>query len=243
MKFSFLTKGHVGVKRYIARAFLGLLTTVGVIGHVSGIYTLPYIDQVEDLLYDTRVRVTAPGGTDDRIVIVAIDEESLQRHGHWPFTREKFADMMTHLADYGAAVVGFDVLFAERDESADVDLLRELAEQEQDQAFVERLNEFEPLLDRDRLFAEAITGVPTILGYYFDNQEETAYTTGVLPYASFELHESMADSIFLPRGAGYSSTLPVLMESAYSAGFINNPLIDADGVVRRTPLLLSLIHI
>ena len=47
----------------------------------------------------------------------------------------------------------------------------------------------------------------------------------------------MMDSIFLPRGEGYSSNLPVLMESAFTAGFINNPLIDPDGVVRRTPLL------
>jgi adenylate cyclase len=47
----------------------------------------------------------------------------------------------------------------------------------------------------------------------------------------------MADSIFLPRGEGFVSNLPVLMEAAWSAGFINNPLIDADGVVRRTPLL------
>ena len=34
-----------------------------------------------------------------------------------------------------------------------------------------------------------------------------------------------------------NTSLPVLMDSAYSAGFINNPLIDSDGVVRRTPLL------
>ena len=67
--------------------------------------------------------------------------------------------------------------------------------------------------------------------------DETAFVTGVLPYPAFDLHESMSDSIFLPRGEGYSSTLPVLMESAYTGGFINNPLIDPDGVVRRTPLL------
>ena len=36
---------------------------------------------------------------------------------------------------------------------------------------------------------------------------------------------------------GFSSNLPELMETAYSAGFINNPLIDEDGVVRRAPLL------
>jgi adenylate cyclase len=237
MALSFSFTSHVGFKRYLGRAFLGIITTIGVLGHVSGVYELPYIDQIEDLLYDTRVRITAPGGQDDRIVIIAIDEASLQEHGHWPFTREKFSAMMDNLFGYGAAVVGFDVLFAERDESADVSLLRELANGEEDTAFRERLNELEPLIDRDVLFAESMQGGPTILGYYFDTNEETAFITGELPYPAFDFHESMADSIFLPRGAGYSSNLPVLMQSAYGGGFINNPLIDPDGVVRRTPLL------
>ena len=237
MAFKLSAFNHVGFKRYLARAFLAILTTVGVLGHVSGMYNLPYIDQIEDLLYDTRVRLSAPGGQDDRIVIIAIDEASLQEHGHWPFTREKFAAMMDNLFGYGAAVVGFDVLFAERDESADMTLLRELASSEADELFRQRLDELEPMIDRDRLFADAMQGGPTILGYYFDNQIETAFTTGVLPYPAFDFHESMAASIFLPRGEGYISNLPTLMDSAYSAGFINNPLIDPDGVVRRTPLL------
>ena len=235
LNFSFTS--HVGFKRYLARAFLAIITTIGVLGHVSGVYELPYIDHIEDLLYDTRVRITAPGGQDERIVIIAIDEASLQEHGHWPFTREKFATMMDNLFGYGAAVVGFDVLFAERDESADVSLLREMANGEEDEAFRQRLDELEPMIDRDRLFADSMQGGPTILGYYFDSNEETAFITGVLPYPAFDFHESMVNSIFLPRGAGYSSALPVLMESAYTAGFINNPLIDSDGVVRRTPLL------
>jgi CHASE2 domain-containing sensor protein len=237
VKLPFLKQGSITVKRYLARSLLALITTVGVLGHIVGFYVIPYIDQIEDILYDSRVRLSAPGGVDDRIVIVAIDEASLQEHGHWPFTREKFAAMMNNLSAYGVAVVGFDVLFAERDESADVDILRALAEQDGDRDFVQKLEAFEPMMDRDRMFADAMQSIPTVLGFYFDSNPEKAFETGVLPYAAFEFHESMADSIFLPRGEGYVSTLPVLMDSAYSAGFINNPLIDADGVVRRTPLL------
>jgi adenylate cyclase len=214
-----------------------VITTLVVLGHVSGIYNIPYIDQIEDLLYDTRVRLSAPGGEDDRIVIVAIDEASLQEHGHWPFSREKFARLMENLSAYGAAVVGFDVLFAERDESADLVTLRSLAEQGGDGAFVQKLDSFEPQLNRDALFADAMQAVPTVLGFYFDSNPEHDFQTGELPYPAFDFHESMADVIFLPRGEGYVSNLPVLMESAWSAGFINNPLIDPDGVVRRTPLL------
>jgi adenylate cyclase len=238
-KFSFSITRNVGTKakRYLLRAGLGLITTLGVLGHVAGYYKVPYINQIENLLYDTRVRWSAKGGIDDRIVIVAIDEASLKSQGHWPFTREKFADMMNNLWSYGASVVVFDVLFAERDESSDVRLLRSLAEKEGDQAFREKLDRFEPLLDRDRLFAESMKGGSTILGFYFDTNKDTAFQTGQLPYPAFELDQSMMDSIFLSRGEGYSSTLPVLMESAFTAGFINNPLIDPDGVVRRTPLL------
>jgi adenylate cyclase len=237
VKFFLKISTSAGTRRYLARAVLGLMTTIGVLAHVSGQYTIPYVNQIENLLYDTRVRLTAPGGVDDRIVIVAIDEASLERLGHWPFTREKFAQMMDNLFAYGASVVAFDVLFAERDEGVDIELLREMANAQNDDYFVRKLDELEPQIDRDGLFADAIAGGPTILGYYFDTNPETAFVTGVLPYAAFELHESMAETVFMPRGAGFSSNLPVLMDAAYGAGFINNPLIDPDGVVRRTPLL------
>ena len=237
MKLPLKFSTSAGARRYMARAVLGLLTTVFVLGHVSGKYVVPYVNQVENLLYDTRVRLSAPGGVDDRIVIVAIDESSLERLGHWPFTREKFAQLMNNLFGYGTAVVAFDVLFAERDEGVDIELLRELASADQDLAFVRKLDELEPQIDRDRLFAEAIQGGATILGYYFDTNPETAFVTGSLPYPAFELHESMAETVYLPRGAGYTANLPELMDAAYGAGFISNPLIDRDGVVRRTPLL------
>jgi adenylate cyclase len=237
VKLPFQKRGSVSVKRYLARATLGIITTLGVLGHVAGYYTVPYINEVENLLYDTRVRLSATGGKDDRIVIIAVDEPSLEEHGHWPWTRDKLALLLQQLFAYNTVVVGFDMVFPERDESADVDMLRSMAARRDDQAFLQRLDEFEPQLDRDRLFAEAMAYGPVIMGYYFDTNEETAYVTGELPYPAFELHESMIDSVFLPRAAGYSSNLPILMKNAYAGGFINNPLIDEDGVVRRAPLL------
>jgi len=112
VKFTRKISTSAGTRRYLLRAILGLITTAGVLGHIVGYYEVPYIDQIENLLYDTRVRLTAPGGIDDRIVIVAIDESSLERLGHWPFTREKFAQLMNNLFSYGAEVVSFDDLVA-----------------------------------------------------------------------------------------------------------------------------------
>ncbi len=225
------------MKRYLARAGLAVLLTLLTLVHISGLYKYPYVDEIENLLYDTRVRLSAPRGIDPRIVIVAIDEASLEVHGHWPWTRDKLALLVEQMFTYGVVVAGFDIMFAERDESADVDLLYSLASGPEDVQFRHRLQELQPQLDRDRLFAQGLATGPTVLGYYFDSNEETAFETGDLPLAAFDLHESMMDSVFIPRAAGYTAALPVLMETAWSGGFINNPLIDADGVVRRAPLL------
>ncbi len=237
VKASLLKGGHAGFKRFVARAALGLLTTGFVLGHIAGYYKIPFMEQIEHILYDARVRLSAPGGVDERIVIIAIDEPSLEIHGHWPWTREKLAVLLEQLFAHGIAVVGWDMVFPERDDIADMAVLRRLAAEQQDEHFLQRLDEFEPVLDRDNHFAEVLASGPAILGYYFDTNVETAYETGALPVPAFELHESMMDSVFLPRAQGFTSNLPVLMEATYGAGFINNPLIDADGVVRRSPLL------
>ncbi len=225
------------MKRYLIRAVFGLLLTAILISHVAGALSIPYMDAIENLLYDTRVRLTAPRGKDERIVIVAIDEASLRAEGHWPWTRDKLALLVKQLFSYGVAVVGFDITFIERDESADVDTLRKLASGKQDQAFRERLDELQPELDRDRKFAEALATGPTVMGYYFDTNPKTAFETGELPMPAFDFDKSMASYIFLPHAYGFSSGLPELMESATSGGFLDNPLIDSDGIVRRAPLL------
>ena len=225
------------MRRYLIRAGAGVMLILFLLGHVAGKYSVFYVDQIENLLYDTRVRLTAPGGKDERILIVAVDEASLQAQGHWPWTRDKLARLVNNLFAYGVVVVGWDILFAERDESSDIKRLHTLAEERGDDAFMATLTELEPQLDRDLIFAEALAAGPNVLGYFFDTNEATAYETGDLPLASFDFHESMADTIFLPRGKGYSSNRPELMAASYSAGFINNPLMDEDGVVRRAPLL------
>ncbi len=225
------------MKRYLARMPLPLTLIFLLLTHIAGYINLPYLDGLERQLYDTRVRLTAPGGVDPDIVIAAIDEYSLEKQGHWPWTREKLAMLVDRLFEYGAAVVSFDMVFAERDVSADVALLREFTDEDADAAFLQRLGQLEPRLNRDHIFAEALGRGPTVLGYYFDTDPSTVLTTGVLPYPAFELSDEIAGAVHLPTAYGYGANLEELMAGAYSAGFISNPLIDEDGIVRRVPLL------
>ncbi|WP_420640451.1 CHASE2 domain-containing protein [Candidatus Leptofilum sp.] len=74
------------MKRYLTRALMAIILTGLLVAHVLDYFVIPYMDDLENTLYDSRIRLTAPRGEDPRIVILAIDEETLETQGHWPFT-------------------------------------------------------------------------------------------------------------------------------------------------------------
>jgi adenylate cyclase len=49
------------------------------------------------------------------VIVVDVDDASLSRLGQWPWPRDLLAEMTSRLAQYGAASVAFDMLFAEAD--------------------------------------------------------------------------------------------------------------------------------
>ena len=66
-------------------------------------------------VYDRLVRwagTTRPAG---RVVIVDVDEASLEAVGQWPWPRAIMASLITRLRASGAAVVALDIMFAEPD--------------------------------------------------------------------------------------------------------------------------------
>jgi len=81
---------------------------------------LNFFQDIELQTYDLRVATTAhPSAPSAAIVLVAIDNESVRRMeplvGRWPWPRLIHATVIDYLAAAGAKVVGYDILFAERD--------------------------------------------------------------------------------------------------------------------------------
>jgi adenylate cyclase len=61
-----------------------------------------------------------------RVIIVDIDERSLQEQGAWPWSREKLSDLISKLIDHhGATAVALDIVFPEAKEN-DAQLLQQL---------------------------------------------------------------------------------------------------------------------
>src|SRR5215831_18090994 len=58
--------------------------------------------------------------------IVDIDEKSLSMYGQWPWPRTTVRDLLLELTSKGAAVVAFDVLFAEPDRTSLEAIIKQL---------------------------------------------------------------------------------------------------------------------
>ena len=70
----------------------------------------------DHVIYDHLIRRDNRPPPDD-IVIVAIDETSLETLGRWPWPRHIHADLVDRLASNGAALIVLDILFAEEDDA------------------------------------------------------------------------------------------------------------------------------
>ena len=231
------------VKKHALLFALGLSLVLLFLGDAAKFYRLGFVQFLDAKLYDYRLRLTLPGKTDDRIVILDIDEKSLKEDGRWPWGRDKMAALMDQLFDhYGVTVVGFDVVFAEKDNSSGLKVLQDLGQNQfKDMAqFQSVLARIKPHLEYDRQFADKIRQRNVVLGYYFSNSERGSAKSisGVLPEPVFPAGTFKGRPISFMRWDSYGANLPELQASAVTAGHFN-PVVDFDGVVRRVPMIVE----
>ena len=228
------------MKQHIVRIALGLAVMLLFIGHVAEFYNIGLITRLDNIIYDTRLAVTMPGGVDPRVVILDIDERSLDKTalGRWPWRRDKISALLTKLFDeYGIVIAGFDVVFAEPDESSGLPVLDKLAKGKLKELgqFQSALNELRPELDYDGIFARTLKGRQIVLGFYL-NSEDNAVKSGAIPEPVLPKGTFQGRNIRFTTWKGFGGNLPELQANAANAGHFN-PLVDADGVVRRVPML------
>jgi adenylate cyclase len=228
----------------IVRLVLSALILLIILLDTSGLYKYPFIKQLENWTYDARLNFTRLDTIDDRIVIVDIDEPSLAEVGRWPWGRDKLARIVDNLFDhYEADVVGFDIVFAEKDESSGLEKFEQLARSSlrNDEEYLRALDEIRPTLKHDEIFARSLIGKNVVLGYYFKSklQEGESGVTGLLPPALTKMDVQWSERLPINEAVGYGGNLEILQTSAQSGGYFDNPFVDADGVFRRVPLVQS----
>lgn len=226
------------MKKHALLIGLGLAIVFLFIGNAAKLYQMGFVSFMEAKLYDTRLRWTMPNSIDERIVILDIDEKSLRDEGHWPWGRDKLALMLDKLFDtYGIAVLGFDVVFAEKDNSSGLSVLQDLGRNQLRNVpqFQSALDRIKPQLEYDALFARKLLDRNVVLGYYFNSSNNTS---GALPDPVFPPGTFKDRPIDFIKSDGYGGNLEQLQNRAASAGhFTQAP--DPDGLVRRVPMLIE----
>lgn len=195
------------------------------------------IERLEFLIYDQRLSIMPKHvkSPDNKIVIIDLDERSLQAEGQYPWNRIKVGQLTEKLRDNGVLVVGFDITFPEPDRNIR-DLLESVDLSQFDSSFNETLAEIEPQINADQYFARAMgSGIDVVLAINFTTQSTAAYNE--LPESIVDIGAELAEDVTVSDMTGYTGNIDVLQEAAFGNGSMNQ-VPDADGVVRRVPLMI-----
>ena len=219
------------------RVLVTLVPVVFALLHAVGTVQLGVLQHLDDIIFDARLRATMPRTLDNRIVIVDLDEKSLAELG-WPWSRNKLAALVNALFErQKIRLLGFDVVFAETDESSGLAQLQQLARHQlrEQPGFSEAVQQLRGTLDFDAAFAKSLRNRPVVLGYYFSSDRD-GRTSGVLPAPVLDEATLQGRHMELTFWNGYNANIDTIAAAAPNAGFFN-AITDNDGVVRSLPLL------
>jgi len=192
------------------------------------------LTQLDYRVYDAMMGWSQTDPPTGRVVIVDVDERSLSTIGQWPWRRDIIGRLIGRLRELGAKVIAFDVLFAEPDRS----------EQPADAGDV---GPHKPrpganaLNGPDAALAGTLRTGGVVLGYALTFEGSGSDTTPcVLHPLGIAIAQPPGERAESPlfRASGAICSLPALAQAAGASGFLN-AVPDADGILRRVPLLIE----
>ena len=190
---------------------------------VLAVFPSTLLARIDNDAYDILVRFARTRPPSGRVVIVDVDERSLSTIGQWPWRRDLIGDLIARLRQGGAATIALDMVFAEPDRYGDPG------------------GSGEPI-DSDAALAATLREGRVVLGHAmrFDNALAGANNCVLHPVtpALIDSGDDTGDTQYF-HATGVVCNLPVLAHAAGASGFMNAAP-DADGILRRVPLLMEL---
>jgi serine/threonine-protein kinase len=235
--------------------FLGLIVSLAFAA--ATLYGVPFLQNMERLAYDTGVKLTpSDAAATKEIAIVAIDDDSIDEIGRWPWPRKILADMITQLSEAGAKVIGLQIFLSEPQTDPGLTYFRELREfvgrtefppEAVPQVFKikEFINRVEQDLDADNRLAEAIPDAGNVLmPMFFNVQVPLGNPDADLP--EFIQRNRLSKIVIrpdvngTPRETDKIELAPLAVFGNQTAGIGHlNLFPDVDGAIRKENLVLK----
>jgi adenylate cyclase len=199
-----------------------------------------YLHLVDVRAVDYRLLQRGVEVADPRVIVVAIDDASLEELGRWPWSRALVARLVERLVAGGAAAIGFDIVESEATVPIDIDAVRARVEGVDERTWAAVRQALREGGAQDRLLADAVRrSQRTALGYFFDFGEPAQDTRGVRisTYNVVQNSPGGRGETRVPLAPMARANLPELTAAAREVGYFNF-LPDADGSCRRVPLAI-----
>ena len=188
-----------------------------------------WLSHLRDPVFDTYQRIRPRTYQPAPVRVIEIDEESLRRIGQWPWPRTRVAELVAALHRLGAAVIAFDVLFAEPDRTSPARVLPEWGDQPALRMLMEELP------DNDERLRDSVASANVVTAF-------ALAAVGGVRVPQLKAGYAIAGTDpgpFVPAFETAVTTLEMIESVARGNGAIN-VIRDLDGVGRQVPLVLRL---
>lgn len=178
------------------------------------------------LVFDSWQKWAPRDADSDRVVVVMIDDASVEAKGQWPWRRSDIAALLENIAFAQPAAIGIDIFFVEPDPLRPDTFVGLYNEEALDDATRARLLE---LPYGDQYLASIIESEPTVMPWVTSDKGGRA-----LSALTYELVEGSPPPD-TPKTERMLTSIPLFDDNAAARGVVSGPP-DADGIVRRVPL-------
>ena len=193
---------------------------------------LPLLNAFNHLIYDSFLKRSATNQPVGAVVIVDIDEVSLDQLGQWPWPRYQVATLVESIAALQPAAIGLDIIFAEEDRTALMNIRKAFKRDFGLEIGFQGVPE--ALTDNDGYLGSVLSGTGTVGAHYFYFDHVSKIEVERAP--SFEIGGRL-NLLKLHDAPGMlDNTFRISSQLRYD-GFLNNQP-DEDGMLRRLPLLI-----
>ncbi len=237
-----------GIKKYSA-VLLGLGITLLFL--VLWFVDLSFLSSLEFKLYDARMGLRSDTEKPSDIVLVNVDDDSIEKIGRWPWSRSVIAGGIRKISEGGPKVIGLSIIFSEPEENAALKELKGLQELFQgtgldrengkDAVFGKAMSDAILRLDNDKTLEDALRDsgavvLPIVfkgIGAADGGGQEDASELAAQAFPNVKVRSGQD---YCPLGSDPLLPLKRFLMLSRGVGHINVPF-DIDGKVRREQLL------
>jgi CHASE2 domain-containing sensor protein len=187
-----------------------------------------FLDEIGCKIYDLMMRLTSQPEESSRIVVVEIDDESVEKPGRWFWARDLIAKCLKKIDDGSLRAVGLNIILSEPENSAGLEEIRKLedffsrtvytATAESSALFLEAMGEAKKRLDHDAALARSISETRNVVLPVFFKGARVADTGQDYP-SGLSISQTLQNvrrpsGLQIPRAAEITTPIAAFFEAA-----------------------------